>query len=203
MKGKLRLKVVDLDGSLRAPAGRRVHRQKLRSSQNLPGLLHGRNHSLPSGVGDSPSLLPFLDGLVMLTNLNSHLRDGIPAGENLFNGLHGSLLARDGLSRKGGTTLPVTELPAKPKIAGMGRGVTPSVFKKNFGLRLKSARVSAGYQEAEDFASALGVTPNTYRTWERGRTNVPHYLLPAICELLGKDANYFYTGIAALQKKAS
>ena len=60
---------------------------------------------------------------------------------------------------------------------------------RDFGERLRRARIDAGYEHASDFASALGVEAATYRYWERGQS-APHLLtLTRICHLLRLEPN--------------
>lgn len=74
----------------------------------------------------------------------------------------------------------------------MGRARTPIQFNKELALRLKSARIAAGYGSMPPFAKALGIELERYKKWESGRTPFQHEFLPEICELTGKDANFFY-----------
>lgn len=59
-------------------------------------------------------------------------------------------------------------------------------------MRLKAARIAAQYDTQAPFAKALGIEPERYKKWESGRTPFQHEYLERICELTGKDANYFY-----------
>ena len=61
---------------------------------------------------------------------------------------------------------------------------------KTFRERLKAAREAAGFEEAEDFATALGVTGARYRQWERGAASPSFDMLTRICQLLDVDPNY-------------
>lgn len=83
----------------------------------------------------------------------------------------------------------------------MGRAKTPVQFNKELALRLKSARVAAEYFSQPPFAKALGIELERYKKWESGRTPFQHEYLPKICELTGKDANYFY-GLSAKEQAA-
>lgn len=58
-----------------------------------------------------------------------------------------------------------------------------------FSEKLKSARVSAGYEHAKDFADALGVEAPTYRYWERGQAQPDLTTLARICMLLDIEPN--------------
>ena len=61
---------------------------------------------------------------------------------------------------------------------------------KIFSDRLRAAREAAGFEEAEDFANALGVTGARYRQWERGNARPNLVLLTRVCQLLDVDPNY-------------
>lgn len=72
---------------------------------------------------------------------------------------------------------------------------------KTFSERLKAAREAAGFEEAEDFANALGVTGARYRHWERGDAKPDLTLLTRICQLLDVEPNYLLP--LALKRKKS
>lgn len=74
----------------------------------------------------------------------------------------------------------------------MGKAPTPATFKNAFALRLRSARIVAGYKTQLDFAKALGVDCERYKKWESGRTPMPHGYVKPACELLTIDANYLF-----------
>lgn len=74
----------------------------------------------------------------------------------------------------------------------MGRARSPVQFNKDIAARLKAARIAAGYENAREFATLLGVEYERYKKWESGRTPIQHEYIPRACELTGKDANYFY-----------
>jgi hypothetical protein len=74
----------------------------------------------------------------------------------------------------------------------VGRAKTPVQFNKELALRLRSARVAAGYDSMGPFAKALGIELERYKKWESGRTPFQHEYMTGICALTGKDANYFY-----------
>jgi len=59
-------------------------------------------------------------------------------------------------------------------------------------MRLKAARIAAGYDTQKPFAAALGIELERYKKWESGRTPIQHEYLADVCELTGKDPNYFY-----------
>lgn len=72
---------------------------------------------------------------------------------------------------------------------------------KTFRERLKAAREAAGYDEAEDFANALGVTGARYRQWERGKASPSFTYLTRICQLLNVDPNYLLPFAVKKSKK--
>lgn len=72
----------------------------------------------------------------------------------------------------------------------MGRGTSPTRFKTEFCRRVKAAREFRGLSQSEA-ANELGVSTNTYSTYER-RTLIPHYLLPQACKVFGVKADYFF-----------
>lgn len=55
---------------------------------------------------------------------------------------------------------------------------------RDFGTRLKDARLKAGFEHAKDFAEALGVEENRYRHWERGSAQPSLPMLARITRLL-------------------
>jgi hypothetical protein len=143
-------------------------------------------------MGNSATLLPFADSPMTLANISSHIRDGFPASENVGKGLHVPNSAGDELSRQVDSMIPVTKTRPNRTISPMGRGTTPTRFKNEFADRLRAARIAAGYQTQMEFAQALGVPIERYKKWETGRTPMPHQYIPEACELLDKDANYFF-----------
>jgi transcriptional regulator with XRE-family HTH domain len=74
----------------------------------------------------------------------------------------------------------------------MGRAKTPVQFNKALAARLRAARIAAGYDTQAPFAKELGIELERYKKWESGRTPIQHEFLPRVCELTGKDANFFY-----------
>lgn len=169
-----------------------VHSQQIISGQVVPFPGHGGNQSRPRGGRDALALPPFKDGPMTLAQIAGHFSQGGPAVEDGGEALHGAYIARDGLSRQGGPRFPVPLVLPKPENKRMGRARSPVQFNKDLALRLKSARVAAGYQRAEDFAKELGIGYERYKKWESGRTPIQHEYIPRACELTGKDANYFY-----------
>lgn len=66
-------------------------------------------------------------------------------------------------------------------------------FAMQLGARIAAARLALNLSQ-ESFGEALSVTKQTVSAWEKGR-NFPGTLqLRAICELTGREANYFIHG---------
>jgi transcriptional regulator with XRE-family HTH domain len=60
---------------------------------------------------------------------------------------------------------------------------------QTFGLRLKEARMAAGFRSAQEAALRLGIEPHTYRMYERGDREADYQALIRICSLFGVTAN--------------
>lgn len=58
-----------------------------------------------------------------------------------------------------------------------------------FSEKLRAAREAAGFEEAEDFANALGVRAHRYRHWEAGRAKPDIVMVSRICQLLEVEPN--------------
>jgi len=65
---------------------------------------------------------------------------------------------------------------------------------REFGKRLKAARIAEGFQSAALFAFALGVEEHTYRHWERGAHAPDLDTLQRICLILRVSANELLPG---------
>jgi hypothetical protein len=176
-----------------------VHGEEVIRGNVVPFPLGGRDQRRPVLVLDvAPS--PPLDGAPMTyTDRIRHFGQGVPAPEEVperfqvtDGGFHNPLIEGDGLSRQAVSIVPVTRLGHVGTISPMGRARTPVQFNRELALRLKSARVAAGYGTQGPFAKALGIELERYKKWESGRTPIQHEFIPAACELTGKDANYFY-----------
>lgn len=63
-------------------------------------------------------------------------------------------------------------------------------------VRIATARIEAGFNSAEDFGEALGVSGQAVRDWEKGRSHPRPANLEKIIELTGKPLMYFYGGDA-------
>lgn len=72
---------------------------------------------------------------------------------------------------------------------------TPESARRDFALRLKSARITAGYTSAKDAAKALNMPEaETYRRWERGETEPGIYHLGKIVEAFKCSEAFLLTG---------
>lgn len=172
---------------------RGVHGQQLVSADVLAFPLKRGHQRRPRGMRNASALKPLLRPGLRNADVAGHLRDGVPAIEKLGDCFHNRAhYDGDGLSRQAVATLPVTGGGVKPTISRMGRARTPIQFNKELALRLKSARIAAGYGTMAPFAKALGIELERYKKWESGRTPFQHEFLPLICDLTGKDANFFY-----------
>jgi hypothetical protein len=177
-----------------------VHGEEIVSENVLAFPLGGRDQRRPVLVRDVPAALPLDHTPMTDTDRSRHFGEGLPASEEVLerskigggSGFHNPLIEGDGLSRQAVSIVPVTRLRRVGTISHMGRARTPVQFNKELALRLKSARVAAGYGTQGPFAKALGIELERYKKWESGRTPIQHEFIPAACELTGKDANYFY-----------
>jgi hypothetical protein len=175
-----------------------VHHEQIVGSNILPFTRSRRNHRRPVRGWDAPALPPFADNPMTDPNVISHFRDGGPAAEHVVE-FHDVTIAGDGLSRQAVATVPVTDCTPARTIRRVGRARSPVKFNKDLAMRLKAARVGAGYDTQAPFAKALGIELERYKKWESGRTPIAHEYLAAACELTGKDANYFY-GVPAVEQ---
>lgn len=182
-------------------SGRGMHDHQVFSAKVLPFPPGGRNNRRPSRLRYPTSLLPLGNRPVILANRVSQLRNGAKGSEKSLDGINGigGLLclhpaddAGDGLSRQVAPIIPVTTRKRPRTIRPMGRHSTPSKFKDEFAVRLRAARIAAGYETMKEFAEALGIQEERYKKWESGRTPIPHEFVPLTCELLDKDANYLF-----------
>lgn len=188
-----RAPVVSLD-SRRTPSAL-VHREKGISAQVLPFRLRSKDEGRPVLIGDAATLPPLLDGLVLSTDISSQSRRiVIPPVEHGLQGkgLHVPDSDGDNYSRQVRRNIPVTRSKVIGTMRPMGRGIAPTKFKSEFADRLRAARIEAGYDTQQEFATALGVPIERYKKWESGRTPMPHQYLPGACEITGQDANYFF-----------
>ena len=69
-----------------------------------------------------------------------------------------------------------------------------TALRKQLGKRLAAARLSAGFETAEDFADKLGITPAAYRKNERDGALPKYETLLEIARLLECDLHWLLTG---------
>lgn len=65
---------------------------------------------------------------------------------------------------------------------------------KGFGRRLRAARITAGYEEAADFAEDLGIEPPRYRKYERGESMPPLDVLEDIRRITERSLDWLLIG---------
>jgi DNA-binding XRE family transcriptional regulator len=174
-----------------------MHDEQIVRGQLLAFPTNRRHDVRPRLVRDHVPLAPLLDALDGMAGVTRHFGEGVPAAEDVSESLHMTHLnTRDGLSRQVVAIVPVTDSRAHLTIQGMGRARTPVQFNKELAMRLKAARIAAGYDTQPQFAKDLGIELERYKKWESGRTPIQHEYLTQVCELTGKDPNYFY-GVTA------
>jgi hypothetical protein len=184
--------IMRLDDWRNSSGSRRMHGEQSVCGQVVPFPLERTKHHGPCRRRNASAPTPLDDNPMTFTDVGGHLGEGSPAGKNVLEVLHRSDSLGDGLSRQEGLGFPVRSKGTKSENLRMGRARSPIQFNKDLALRLKSARVAAGYERAQDFAKELGVEYERYKKWEGGRTPIQHEYLPRACVLLKKDANYFY-----------
>jgi hypothetical protein len=207
--------VIWLDEHLSRPRSRSpralLHVQEVVRSQVVPFPPGGRKERPPVNRRDVVFLPPFLDPLVVdgvsgRGDLTCDLGIGASQGAEQIveRRKHGARLYREKYSLQPGSIAPETGESPRLTISRMGRGKTPIEFNRLLAQRLRAARIGAGYDKMPGFAREVGVEWETYKKWEQGKTPIPHHHILRVCELTGKDANYFY-GMAPeqLRKAAS
>lgn len=65
---------------------------------------------------------------------------------------------------------------------------------RGFGRRLRAARITAGYEEAGDFAEELGIAPARYRKYERGESMPPLDVLEDIVRITERSLDWILSG---------
>jgi len=65
---------------------------------------------------------------------------------------------------------------------------------KNFGKRLRAARIYSGYETAKDFAIDLGINEPAYRKYERGVSVPPLDILAQIAEITETSLDFLLLG---------
>ena len=71
--------------------------------------------------------------------------------------------------------------------------MNPLTYKQKFFKRLQMLRKKAGYKTQYEVADELGISRNTYVSYET-RTLLPHSLIPLVCELLNCGPWMLLTG---------
>lgn len=183
----------------RAPSSNAVHPKQVIGAQVLSFPVGGRDHGRPKRRRNATALLPLEGAPLRNADVARHVGSCFPASEDVGNGFHSSLIARDKLSSQLGTTRPVTDLPTPRTMRPMGKSTTPGSFKREFCQRLKAARIMAGMEQA-DVAKELGLLPNTYSKYEK-RSLLPHHLMLKACEFLHVDLDYLYGAAPARSAK--
>jgi transcriptional regulator with XRE-family HTH domain len=67
-------------------------------------------------------------------------------------------------------------------------------YQRNFGRRLRACRQAAGYDGYQDFAKAVGLQSETYRTYETGDRQPKFHVLAKIAEKLNKSLDFLILG---------
>lgn len=65
---------------------------------------------------------------------------------------------------------------------------------RDFGRRLRAARITAGYDDATEFAKDLGIESPRYRKYERGESLPPLEILDAIAAITGRSLDWLLRG---------
>lgn len=65
---------------------------------------------------------------------------------------------------------------------------------KDISVRIKSARVTAGYSTADEFAQEIDENPATYRRYERGEVEPPVKVWLGIKRVTGYSLDWIFTG---------
>lgn len=65
---------------------------------------------------------------------------------------------------------------------------------REFGKRLRAARISAGYESAEEMAADVGAEPHRYRKYERGEAFPPLDILQLLAEQTDKSLDFLILG---------
>ncbi len=65
---------------------------------------------------------------------------------------------------------------------------------QQIGERLRLLRVAAGYTNQVEYADTIGVSPQRYNHWERGRRMPDLWAIGRICSMTGATADWIYFG---------
>lgn len=177
-----------------------MHGEEHVGGEVLPFPLERVNQRRPRRRRNALAPTPLNNDPMTLTEVGGHIGERAPAGKYVVESLHIPDSLGDGLSRQVGIGFTVRCDAAARENSRMGRARSPVQFNKDLALRLKSARIAAGYDTAQEFAKDLGIEYERYKKWESGRTPIQHEYLPRACALTHKDANYFY-GIRAAHEQ--
>ncbi len=60
---------------------------------------------------------------------------------------------------------------------------------KTFGIKLRAARIEAGYRTAREFAEHMAIEPPAYRKYERGDASPNLATLTRLCQALAVSPN--------------
>lgn len=71
---------------------------------------------------------------------------------------------------------------------------TTARLMRAFGMRLRAARITAGYVSAADFSSDLGIDEYRYRKYERGESVPPLDVLESISKITGRSLDFLLLG---------
>lgn len=193
------------NGSRLVTRRRGVQSKKVVSAELLPFRPRRRDDCGPGPVRDATTLLPFLDVPVRFPDRIGELRNGGPPVEQGIQmikgcGLHTAEYDTDELSNQGRTTRPVTKQGHQRTICPMGRGVSKGDFIKDFCDRVRSARITAGYNDPKEFAKLMEIEYDTYLRYE-SRTLLPHRYIEKFLKLTDADARILFSGRRPEQRK--
>ena len=67
-------------------------------------------------------------------------------------------------------------------------------FQQAFGTRLKSARITSGFETADAFAQAISMETATYRSYERGDRAPDYDVIAEIAKVTGYSLDWLIAG---------
>lgn len=76
----------------------------------------------------------------------------------------------------------------------MARDRRADRLMRAFGRRLRAARITAGYEDAADFAADLGIEAARYRKYERGESMPPLDVLEGIVRVTERSSDWLLLG---------
>lgn len=71
---------------------------------------------------------------------------------------------------------------------------------RDFGKRLKAARITGGFETGDEFANLIGIDGPRYRKYERGESLPPLDILALICAHLGQPLDFLVLGQRSSRK---